>query len=316
MRYYQVGDTFGRWDFFPSVNWKRSAVFLCLLLGLSAGCAGNMLTQPPSEAELRWAESERQSIGRFMNRLENRIRAGDIEAVMREFVYAGTSASRLQENYKNFKRAAWAPELRGYQFRNIEKSLRELHWADLKEGRVFFKVEATCARGRKREDTFSLFRPGAEWLITAATLGPPEQNAALELDRADSEEINKLLEPVLKAIGRGDVEDVMELFPHTYEALYREEPAGRRLRREPRIHSTKDDLLALSKLEIKNIPEPEAGFPARYAGNMSVFLSYGLHAKEAGGNDENSEFSLFVYVRENEEREWERRKLRLVKEPK
>jgi len=289
---------------------------VCLLLGFTAGCAGIYMTTPPTEHELRWAEGQRNDIKRMMGRLESRIRAGDHQSIMREFVYAGTSAERERGNYRAFKLLTWAQGVQDYRILDINRSLERLHWMDLNQGRVDIEVTVTCGRGRRWKDTYHLFRPETEWLITGVALRGPDPGIPVSLDEWDRKRIIELLDPVFDTLRDEDPVEVMEFFPNTFEARYRETSAGL-LRRlfagtEPAI-AVKDDLRLVSELENLQWPEPSEGFPARYAGNMFVFMSWDVTFLNDQHEGDNA-LKLEIYM-SKQEREWELQKLRLSGEP-
>lgn len=288
---------------------KFIAAALCLLSGAMAGCG----TPPPTQTQLNWAARERTRIKSFMLDVERHIRAGDHEDIMRRFVYAGETAERRRANYTAVKCATWIPELRGYRILDLDRALGRLHWQDLNEGRVVINVDSTCTAGKKHKDRFDLFRPEGDWLISAVRLRSPAAGSPVSLSAEDRESIISMLEPLFEALEKKDSDSLLDMLPATFEARYREERSGffrwppwRRRRAAP----FEEDLRHALELDIEKWPEPAEGFPARYAGNMSAFLSYSLKVRPDGDPARTETLSLLVYAVEDEAREWNLRKIR------
>ncbi len=279
-------------------------------LALSMGCKSG--PEPaPNQRVHRWAEMERSSIKSFMREVEELIQEADYDAIMRSSFYSRAPFYERHENYKNIKRATWIPELSGYQILNIDNALRKLHWQHLTNiGQVSFTVDATCARGTVWKDRFELYRPETDWILTSASMRTPEPGQIVELQDYDAESILDLAEPVLHQLEKGDIHTVQEMFPNTYESRFRaHEPSwfGRILGRAPKVIPVRDELEKLEQLNIQNWPEPGQGLPARFAGGMSLKLSYPLQHR----NNNNDSIIVHIFVSENEDKQWVLRKLRI-----
>ena len=293
-----------------------------LLLTLATGCGWRRHEEggrQPTETELRNAEQQRDRIKKRLRGLQQLIRTRDHEDIMRKFVYRGTTPDIRYANYAAFKRATWIPELSGYQLTNLDEVLGRLHWWDLNYGRVSFSVEATCTRGRRWEDGYHLFRPEGEWLVTRAQLRSPDPGSIIELAAEDKEDIISLLGPLFEKFGENNLSAIMDVLPTTYEARYREEQRIFWVDRLPWVsgetRAIKEDIKGVLELSIENWPPPSKGFPAEFAGDMSAALSYNVSYPARGYADETETIKLIVYVRENEDREWELRKLRFYGHP-
>ncbi len=294
---------------------KSIIVIMCLFFAASTGCQRE--SGPPTRSHAYWAERERSTIKKLMMDVEKLIRANDYEAIVENHVHAWIPPRQLNDNYAEFKRVTWIPEMSGYQMLNLEEALEAIHWRDLTEGEVILELEVSCGRGLLSRDYFELSMPEDTWRIINVDLRSPDIGQWVDIGYADRSEISALIELVFDNLRRKDVDAVEDLLPDTYEAKYREERRDlfdRMFFREEKMKAFQEDLKSFRELHIETWPEISDGFPAKYAGNLSVVLTYELNYTSDDG-DESGAVVVEVYVRENSEREWELRKMRLFGEP-
>ncbi len=291
------------------ITYLIKIISICVVIvSLSIGCKSG--PEPaPNQSTHRWAETQRSSIITFMNKFEKLVQEADYDAIMRSSVHRGGPFHQRHQVYKNIKRATWIPELTGYEHLNLDDVVRRLHWQHLTSiGQVSFSVEARCASGTVWNDHFELYRPEDDWLIASAKLRVPEPDQIVELQDNDAESILELAKPVLYELENGNIQAVQEIFPNTYESrfrVHRPNWLARIFMQSTRVSPIQDELEKLQQLNIETWPTPEQGLPARFAGDMSLYLTYVLP------KNGNGSVQVRIFVIENQDREWELRMLRI-----